>query len=434
MVNFRDSTPLMQRLIFLLIMVVWAVPAPAQRSTVLTLEECIRLAEENSYQLQSDDYDISVAENAASVAKSRALPRISGELAVDNRFLQPYYFNQMWASVHADWFPGEMIRKTGRSSLQDLETRKLEKEQHRLSVIGRSAFLYMSILQVSKQIELLGVKVIFLSHHYQVSRGMWAAGLRSELDMMQTDIEVARLKEDSARLAIVRNDLSIELVHLLGGDGADGLHLASLQLDSLTAGPVPDISLQNLADNPVLSAFDSRLKAEQFRMDEIAAEQIPHVTMGSGFVKDDDPTGDGNYMQISAGVNIPIYSGKAYTYQKQGTRAMIESLDAQRSEAERELLIHLLKTRDKLVNTRSLMELQQNRLGIADRAVDYAEVNYKAGITSNIEYISSQQQQTNTEMEIEETRLEYVMNLIEFYITNNQVDRIVSMGYHQVVK
>ena len=113
---------------------------------------------------------------------------------------------------------------------------------------------------------------------------------------------------------------------------------------------------------------------------------------------------------------------------------MIESLDAQRSEAERELLIHLLKTRDKLVNTRSLMELQQNRLGIADRAVDYAEVNYKAGITSNIEYISSQQQQTNTEMEIEETRLEYVMNLIEFYITNNQVDRIVSMGYHQVVK
>lgn len=129
MVIFNDSIPVMQRLIFLLIMVVLDLPVLAQHSTVLTLEECIRLAEENSYQLQSDDYDISVAENAASIAKSRALPRISGELAMDNRFLEPYYFNQMWAFVHADWSLGDLIRKTGGSSLQDLETRKLEKEQ-----------------------------------------------------------------------------------------------------------------------------------------------------------------------------------------------------------------------------------------------------------------------------------------------------------------
>ena len=75
------------------------------------------------------------------------------------------------------------------------------------------------------------------------------------------------------------------------------------------------------------------------------------------------------------------------------------------------------------------MELQQHRLDISARAVDFAEVNYKAGITSNIEFIASQQQLTNTELEIEETRLEYAMNLIEFYITNNQ-----GMGNNQVVK
>ena len=61
-------------------------------------------------------------------------------------------------------------------------------------------------------------------------------------------------------------------------------------------------------------------------------------------------------------------------------------------------------------------------------------MNYKAGIASNIDFISSQQQLTNTELEVEETRLEYAMNLIEFYITNNQVDQIVAMGYNQVAK
>jgi outer membrane protein TolC len=434
MANFKKLKTIMRSLIFLMIMAVWNVAVAAQRYTQLTLEECIRLAEENSFQLQSDDFEIAVAENVASIAESRALPRISGELAMDNRFLQPYYFNQMWASVHADWSLGDMIRKTGRSSLQDLETRKLEKEQHRLGVIGRSTSLYMSILQVKKQIEILGVRVIFLKHHYQVSRGKWMAGLRSELDMLQTESEITRLKEDSAQLAIVRNNLSIELLHLLGRDTVDSLHLASLRLDSLAAESVPDISLQNLANNPVLSTFDSRVNAEQLRMDEIAAAQIPHISMGSGLVKDDDPTGDGNYLQISAGVIIPIYSGKAYTYQKQGTRAMMESLLAQRSEAERELLIHLLKIHDKLVNTKSLMELQQHRLDISARAVDFAAVNYQAGIASNIDFIASQQQLTNTELEVEETRLEYAMNLIEFYITNNQVDQIVAMGYNQVAE
>ncbi len=420
-----------RRLIILLMMVGCNTGAFAQLPSTLTLEECIRRAEENSFQLQSDDFEIDLAENTASIAKSYALPRISGELAMDNRFLQPYYFNQVWASVHADWSLGDLVRKTGRSSVQDIETRRLEKEQHRLNVIGRSTSLYMSILQVSKQMEILGKRLILLNHHYQVSGGMWKAGLRSQLDVLQTESEIVRLQEDTARLAIVRTHLSIELAHLLGWEHTDSLQVAPLHLDSLVEAPVPEISIQNLAGNPILSTFDSRLTAQQFRTDEIGAGQIPHISLGSGYMADADPTGDGNYWQINAGVVVPIYSGKAYTYQKQGSKALTESLDAQRSEAEREILIHLVQVHDKMENEKKLMELQHQRLHIAAQTVDFAALNYKAGIASNLDYISSQQILTNTELEIEETRLEYTMSLIEFYITNNQVDQIVAMGTYQ---
>jgi outer membrane protein TolC len=422
---------MMRRLIILLIIGWWNVVVFAQLPVVLTLEECIRRAEENSFQLQSDDFEITLAENNASIAESYALPRISGELATDNRFLQPYYFNQIWASVHADWSLGDLIRKTGRSSLQDIETRRLEKEQHRLNVVSRSTSLYMSILQVRKQIEILGERLMFLKHHHQVSEGMWTAGLKTQLDVLQTESEMVKLQEDAARLTIVRNNLSVELAHLLGWGSADSLHLASLQLDSLVAEPVPVISIQNLSNNPVLSTFDSRLTAQRLRTDEIGAEQIPHITLGSGYVSDADPTGDGNYWQINAGVTIPIYYGKTFTYQRRGSEAMMESLDAQRSEAEREILIHLVKVHDKLVSTKSLMELQHQWLDISARTVDFAAVNYKAGIASNLDYISSLQRLTDAELQIEETRLEYTMSLIEFYITNNQVDLIVAMGYYQ---
>ena len=118
-----------RKLIILLILAGWKIGVFAQEPTTLTLGECIRRAEENSFQLQSDEFEINLAESNASIAKSYALPKISGELGMDNRFLQPYYFNQAWASVHADWSMGDLIRKTGRSSAQDVETRRLQKER-----------------------------------------------------------------------------------------------------------------------------------------------------------------------------------------------------------------------------------------------------------------------------------------------------------------
>jgi outer membrane protein TolC len=403
----------------------------AQTPLLLTLEECIHQSEENSFRLQSDDFEIAVAESNASIAKSSSIPRISGELAIDNRFLEPYYFNQSWASVHADWSLGDLIRKTGRSAQQDIETRRLEKEQHRLDVVGRSTYLYISILQVMKQIEILEVRINFLLHHTKISRGMWEAGLKSQLDLLQTESEIVKLQEDTARLAIIKENLKLELARLMGWESADHLQLAPLNLDSLAASPVPQLSFQDLSRNPILASFDSRLMAQQLRTDEISANQIPHISLGSGYVGDGDPTGDGNYFQINAGVIIPIYSGNAYEYQKQGSKAMSESLDAQRSDAEREIMIHLAKVHEQLVNLKDLMDIQGRRLNISAQTVDFAEVNYEAGIASNLDYLSSQQSLTNTELTIEETRLEYTMSLIEFYITSNQVDQIIAMGDQQ---
>lgn len=403
----------------------------AQLPKLLTLENCIHLAEEHSFQLQADDREIIVSENTAAISETYALPRISGELAMDNRFLQPYYFNQVWAGVHADWSLGDFIKKTGRSSLQDIETRKLEKEQHRLDVVGRSIALYMSILQVRKQMEILEQRMSFLQHHYKVSEGMWKAGLKSKLDVLQTEAEIVKLQEDVARLAIVKENLGVELAQLLGYENGDGLKLESFGLDSMLAGPVPLISVQSLSNNPLLLSYDSRLTAQQFRTDEISSGQIPHISMGSAYVADADPTGDGNYMQIQAGVSIPIYSGKAFTFKKQESKAIEESLVAQRSVVEQEIFIHLLQIQKKLISIKSMMELQDQRLNLSSQAVDIAEVNYEAGITSNLDYITSLQQQISTELTIEETHLEYIMSLIEFYITNNQVDMILEMGAYQ---
>lgn len=418
----------MRKLWMLIIALPWTIVLYAQSPPVLTLEKCIHRAEQNSFLLLSDEYEISATENVASLVKSQAIPRIGGELATENRFLQPYYFNQVWASVHADWSLGDLIQKTGRAATQDIETQRLEKEQNRLDIIGRSTSLYMSILQVKKQIEILQVRLRFLQQHYQLTQGMWKAGIRTQLDVFQTESEMVRLQEDTTRLGIVRNNLRIELAHLLGWENTDSLRLAPVVIDSIAVMPLPPVSLQYLSDNPILASFNSKVKAQQYRTKEIVAGQIPHLTLGSGYFNDSDPAGDGNYWRINAGIIIPIYSGYAYIYEKQVSEAIVESLDARKNEAERELMIHLVKVQEKLVKLKSLFILQNQRQSISFQAVSFAELNYKAGISTNLDYLSAQQRLTNIQLAIEETLLEYTVSLFEYYIITNHVDQIITLG------
>lgn len=417
----------MRKLLILLIASGWVFVLNAQTPPLLTLEDCIHRAEQNSYRLQSDDYLIAATADQASFTKSQAIPRIGGDLAMENRFLQPYYFNQVWASVHADWSLGDFIQKTGRSAMQDIETRKLEKEQNRLNVIGRSTSLYISVLQVKKQIEILVVRIGFLQRHRELTQGMWKAGIRTRLDVLQTESEMVKLQEDTARLAIVRKNLRGELARLLGWQNTDSLRLTPLQVAAITKSPIPRASLESLADNPLLASYNSRVKAQQYRTHEITASQMPHVLLGGGYFADGDPTGDGNYWRINAGITIPIYYGHGSVYKKQGSEALVQSLNSQKKEIERELMIHLARIYEKLMNLKGVLDLQNKRQSITGQAVSFAEMNYKAGISTNLDYLSAQQRLTSTQLAIEETRLQYTMNLIEFYVTTNQVDKIIAL-------
>jgi len=419
----------MRKLLLLTIIGLSTMMLRAQSPPVLTLEDCIHRAVQNSYRLQSDDFIISATAEQALLSKSQRIPRIDGDLTMENQFLQPYYFNQIWASVHADWSLGDLIQKTGRSAMQDVETQKLKKEQNRLDVIGRSTSLYASVLQVKKQIELLVVRMGFLQRHHALTKGMWKAGIRTRLDVLQTESELVKLQEDTARLAIVRKNLRNELALLLGWQNTDSLRLAPLQVAAITELPLPHALPESLANNPLIASFDSKVKAQQFRTDEMTAGQLPHLLLGGGYFVDGDPMAEGNYWRVDAGIRIPIYYGHEIGYKKQVSEEMTQSYMAQKKEVEREILIHLAKVYERLVKLKGLLDLQSQRQSITEQAVSYAEINYKAGISTNLDYLSAQQRLTNTQLAIEETRLQYTMNLIEFYVTTNQVDQIIALEY-----
>ena len=419
----------MVKLFFLFLMFLsWPLLTMAQAGPVLTLGDCIERIRAHSYILQADAYSTEASEQEYNFRASRLLPQFSGELAREDRFLQPYYFNQQWALVHMDWSPGDYILKTGQAARQDIETTKFEEEQTRLNAVGRISSLYISILQDQNKMELLEKHLKLLQSHFDLANSLYVSGIRTQFDVLQTKSEVEKFREQISILEIDIEGLRNEMARLLGWSGSDSLNLAYLETAEICNQPVPEPDTVQVNANPVILALNSRIKAQNLRTTAVDAQRYPHLYTAGGYFADKDPTSDGNYWRFDAGLAFPIYQWGSVKYQKQESQAMVRSLEYRVMDVQREILIHANRLSEKLAKLKKLLSLQQERLATTRQAVQYAEAHYKAGIISNLEYLSIQQQAVASGITIEETRLKYAMNLIEYYVTTNQPGKVAALG------
>lgn len=413
--------------ILLLTLILLPLLSFAQSVPVLSLQNCIDSAVKNSYLLQANESDIKAASGQALFEKSKAIPKVSGELASESRFLKPYDFSQVWASVHADWSLGDYLLKTDRAARQQVETIRLLKQQNRLDVIGKVSSLYMALLLNQKQKEILNTRLNFMQKHYDLAVSLWKAGLRTQMDVLQSKAEIIKIQQDTVRLAMTRDNLVQELARMLGQDRPGSLHLQTLNTEEIVK-IQPSIADADLNNNPLLLSYASKIKTQKMTKQAIKAQQYPHLNLGGGYFNDADPTGDGNYWRINAGINVPIYYGHEIRKLASVSDAQTAAIASRQRQAKRKILIHLGQIESKLVQLRKLMQLQQLQLNTAQNTVDFSEVNYKAGLITNLEFITAQQQLTTSKLAVEASRLDYLMNLIEFYVSTNRVDKIKALA------
>jgi len=403
-------------------------PARAQTDSLLTLSACIDSVQKYSFLLKAGEYRTEAARQNVRISHSYIRPMVSGELAREDRFLQPYNFNQQWALVHSEWSPGDFFKRTDRVAQQDMLTVQLENEKIRLDGIGRISSLYMCILQKQNELKLLNNQLSLLLAHLNIVQSLWKAGLRSQVDILQTESEISVLRENITRTEMDHENLREELARLIGLPGDKRFQLAKIPTQLLVQeSGIPTIREKDLNTNPALQIFVSKIKSQNLQTRLVNAKQWPHLFLGGGYFADGDPTGDGNYWQINTGIAIPIYRGGTIKYQKQESEAISYSLQSEMGNIHRELIIHLEKITDRLRKLKELLALQKDRLQNAQKALSLAAGNYRAGLITNLEFLSLQKQVISTQLIIEKTRLDYIMNLIEFNLSTNQVNKIKMM-------
>ena len=399
------------------------------QDTTFTLEQCIDSVVAHSYLYHAGEYRTQAAGFEADISHTYMMPVVSGDAGIDGHFLSPYNFAQAWAMVHGDWSLGDFIKKTDRLARQQMVTAQMMQEQTRLDAISRAVSLYMSILQQHKEIQLLDDRITLLRDHLVVARSLWNAGVRTRMDILQTEAEISRISVEKARVAMTIRNLMRELTTITGLPVDDSLTLVHIDAPRLIGEmTVERVNGTVVQQNPLYQVYLSRIETQHLQTQMVAAQQWPHITAGAGRYRDGDPTGDGNYWLVSAGLTVPIYQWGRVRQMKKKSEALSFSLNSELADLSRELQIHLAKTVNRMEELRKMLTMQNRRLENAKETWSLASINYKAGILTNLEYLTAQQQVTAAEIAIAQTRLQYVMNLIEYYLTINRVDEIRKMG------
>jgi len=404
-------------------------PVQGQTDSVFTLGACIDSVQQHSYLWQAERFRTDAATSEVAIQHSYTLPYLSGDAGVEGHFLGKYNFGQEWALVHGDWSLGDFIKKTDQIARQQVITSQLLQEQARLDAVSRAVSLYMSILQKRKEMELLDTRISLLQTHRVIARSLWNAGVRTRMDVLQTESEISAIREEKSRVALTLQNLMQELVTITGLPQKDTLRLEHIDAAALIdnmhiAGAAPEL----IRNNPLYQVYASRIQTQDLQTKLVSAQQWPHLTAGGGFFADGDPMGDGNYWLLNAGIAVPIYQWGAIRNRKKQSQSLSSSLSAELADLSRELQIHLQKTVNRLLRLKGILTIQNERLLMAQEAYALARINYKAGLITNLEYLTVQQQVTSTQIAIAHTRLQYVMNLTEYYLTTNQVVEIRKMG------
>jgi outer membrane protein TolC len=415
----------MKRIIQLFVLMLAATNLSA--GDILTLAQSIEQALTHSPQLRVSEQQFAAGTAAAGQAKTGYYPYLSAALNHDQLIAGDVRYSQSSLNAVLDWKPGNWLYGSAESAQAEADALRSGQEVTRLQVIRQTVDLYLSVLDARIRAEQLESLDVLLQQQERISEQKWNAGLRSRLDVLQTqslrnDVHQARQQVKTEMI-----NLLTELAILTGNDPENPpqpMPLSSFRLAE------DEGSATDLSANPQLQQIDRNIRAVLLRQKSIDAEQWPHVSVMSGYVRDGDPGGYGNYWHVAAGISIPLFEWNRTSLQRQEARAIAGGLTAEKDNLQRNLELrarHLLSNQEDL---HSRYQLQSAQLELAHDALEVASVNYQAGLIENLTVLTAQQRYTESDLKLHQMKLQQIVQQAELFLLMNQPEKIAILQPH----
>jgi outer membrane protein len=432
----------MRNLILLIFLPIYLL---AQKN-VLTLEDAIKIALENSNQVKLSQLEILKSDEKLVEARSALIPRISASGSYSRYLKKPVLFlppdspfGRMTGGVIEIGFDNSYL---GAISLQmplfswnlyagirsALKGKSLAEQAYKsvtLKTIADVKKAFYGALLARENYKITKIRVDLAEDNLKNVENLYRQGIASEYDYISAQVQYQNLLplliQAENNLELAKNALKL----VLGIDVKEDIEIeGEMKVDSLIGVDYAS-SLKDLYEkNPDLKQAELQVELSREIVSLEVSGHLPSLFL-TGNLQYQAQANDFNFNQyrwirttfIGLQIQIPIFNGF-------GTQARVDQAQASFQQAIERLNFTKQALENELKNTIYRIEQSGRRIESQKRAVELAELGYKIARKRFESGVGTQLEVSNAEVNLAQARLNYSQAIYDYLIAMSELEKL----------
>jgi len=426
--------------IFRILAVFFAWQAGAQVSTqnlqtapVLTLEDAVKIALENNYDIRVAKNDLKIDQANADAGNAGMLPTVTANV-IDNNGIQNASQtrtdgtitsldnaknNSLNYGVGLDWTVFDGFRMFARyDQLKALE--KLGEAQLKLTIVTKISDVnetYYNLVQQQQQLAALDTTIVISKQRLELAQNRFTIGKASKLEVLNAQVD---LNTDRTNLLNAKNQYAstkIALNQILARDPKTDYRVVNfisvdknLQLATLT-----DLAVKQ---NPQLQAQIINKSVSELQLKQVRAGRFPTLRLNTGYNFAETQSSIGFTSQTSSrgltygfSASMNLFDGFYQNRNEKIAKIGIENSQIAIEQQQNTLGAQLVSAYETYLTNIELSELEDKNEDIARQNLDITLEKFRIGTITSFEFRTAQLNFVNAQ--VRNSNAQYVAKLSE---------------------
>jgi len=442
----------MQKSIYIFFIACWVILSNSyavDAQQTMTLNEAIKMALKNSYDIQLVENSLAIAKNNNDLGVAGALPTVAASAnnnktvsTIEQKFADPAR-NTTKTGVDGNTLSGgltasiiifngyrimafkdrlAMIEKQNGFLLQSqMQNTTAQVMQQYYNVVRQQAYLKT----IEKSIEASQQRLDIVKTRQQI-------GVANQTDMLQSNIDLNALQQGKQNQLLIIAQAKTDLARTINSkeDISSSLIINdTIQIDAKLNFDKGDNSISNgVINNPQLAALSTQIKINQQLEKETKALMYPTLRASTGYNVSSSSSAAGfsllneNYGPfIGVNLSIPLYGGGAAKKNVANAKLNSQNAGLQAQSLSKDIFTNAYKTFDAYKNSIEQLPIETENYGMAQSLLQLVMQKYQLGQATMVDVKQAQQSFENAGFRLVSLRYTAKVAEIELKRLSNQL-------------
>lgn len=400
----------MNKIISLLAVIFLAIPTQAQE--LLTVEEAVKIALENNFEIRVAANELEIDRTGVSIGNAGMLPTVGVAATTNNSIMNSSQTradgnlielddarnNSLNYGVVLDWTIFDGFRMFARyDQLKEFE--KLGEARLQQTILSRVSdvmITYFEIVQQQQQLAALDSTMIISRQRVELANNRWTIGRSSKLEVLNAQVDLNTDRTMLLREQEEYENLKIRLNQIMARDTKiDFRVIDKIPVDEKLF--LPELEALAARQNPLLQAQVINNNIARLQLKQVRAGRFPSLVASTGYQFNESESSLGFTTSASSrgwnyglSARLNIFDGFNQNRNEKIARIQIENTELVVEQQTLELESQLGRAYQTYLTNINLVELESENEAIARENLEITVEKFRIGTIPTIEFRTAQ--------------------------------------------